>query len=495
MQIASEVIVGQFSIVRFLQQTARSELYLAQHSTLGYWAVVKLARTVEFGSSIDHEVSILRRLRHPTNIQILDAGSLPIEGRNRPYLIVEHVDGPTLRELVRSVRRLSGQRVLSIARQILAGLEEAHTQGLVHGDIKPENVMLARGGGLRDQVKLIDYGVVGSPATSSGTGIRTKAVAWGTPGYISPEVARGAQPAPASDVFSVGVLMYEALAGRWPFEGDDPASLLAARFRSEAPRLDLVVPVAPDLADIIARALSVESNDRFQSAREFSDALVKCDRQQLRSYPMGSPRVGAEFVCETVELPALGDAPAVPQEASTRDPGQTVLRSTGRGRVWAMIGDPAMDRPELTAALEMIAESSDVQILDEHERSQMRGSLADGTVAPPSAVVFGDMHVLLDDALLRELADSGETMRILVSTHTNVELAQGTINAIGLDHQILLPALPREIADAVVVTLGRALSRRQHYDCLRLAVSDMAVDVAEVARGLAEAHEKQNRYE
>ncbi len=488
MILSENTVVGQYDVIRFLTKTVRSELYLGKHVSLGYRVVIKLARSTEIGSVIDQEVSVLRRLTHPTNVQILDGGTLRLGGEAHPYLVVEHIDGITLRELMRSTRRLSAQRVISITRQVLAGLEEAHTLGLVHGDIKPENIMLALGEQLRDQVKLIDYGIADAPGASTGETKGTTAARsaiWGTPRYLSPEVVRGVPRGPQSDLYSIGVIMYEAIAGSSPFDGDEPESLLAARLRDEPKRLDEVVPVAPQLANIVEQALAARPSARFRSAREFSESLLQCDRQELSRYPLGSPFVGEENTMDTIEIPPeIPQIPVAAQTTPTKQGKSSGLKSTGRVVVWALLGDPAMDKPELGEALRQLSDKVDVRTLDDEGRVMLHSESSKDEFEPPAVVVFGDMHVLLGDALLTKLAEFGETMRMLVSTHANVELAQSTINSIGLDYQVTLPATAEEIVESVNAAIARALARRQHYDCLRLAVFDMDGDIERAKRRL-----------
>ncbi|NQU37651.1 MAG: Stk1 family PASTA domain-containing Ser/Thr kinase, partial [Actinobacteria bacterium] len=182
-----------------------------------------------------------------------------------PYIVMEHVDGQTLRQLLASGRRLLPERALEITAGILAALDYSHRHGIVHRDIKPANVMLTRTG----DVKVMDFGIARALADASATMTAASAV-MGTAQYLSPEQARGEVVDARSDLYSTGCLLYELLTGRPPFQGDSPVSV-AYQHVSEEPlppsQVDPAVP--PSLDPLVLKALAKDPDDRYQTAADF----------------------------------------------------------------------------------------------------------------------------------------------------------------------------------------------------------------------------------
>ena len=182
-----------------------------------------------------------------------------------PYIVMEYVDGQTLRQLLASGRRLLPERALEITAGVLAALDYSHRHGIVHRDIKPANVMLTRTG----DVKVMDFGIARALADASATMTAASAV-MGTAQYLSPEQARGRVVDARSDLYSTGCLLYELLTGRPPFTGDSPVSV-AYQHVSENPlppsQVDPAVP--PALDALVAKSLAKSPDDRYQTAADF----------------------------------------------------------------------------------------------------------------------------------------------------------------------------------------------------------------------------------
>jgi eukaryotic-like serine/threonine-protein kinase len=190
---------------------------------------------------------------------------------------MEYLPGLTLDGLVKRAGPLPPGRVVHVLRQVCGALAEAHALGLVHRDVKPGNIMLCRLGGRPDAAKLLDFGLVADAGLRADTRLTQAGGLLGTPAYMSPEQARGADVGPASDLYSLGVVAYFLLAGRPPFEGDNPLQLLHAHLTEP------VVPpsatnraVPADLEVIVLKLLAKEPAGRFGSAAEVEAALVRC---------------------------------------------------------------------------------------------------------------------------------------------------------------------------------------------------------------------------
>ncbi len=228
-----------------------------------------LAKDPAFQARFRREAQSAASLNHPNIVAVYDTGEDVLgDGSTRvivPYIVMEYVDGQTLRQLLSSGRRLLPERALEITAGVLAALDYSHRHGIVHRDIKPANVMLTRTG----EVKVMDFGIARALADASATMTAASAV-MGTAQYLSPEQARGEVVDARSDLYSTGCLLYELLTGRPPFTGDSPVSV-AYQHVSEAPippsHVDQAVP--PALDGLVMRSLAKSPDDRYQSAAQF----------------------------------------------------------------------------------------------------------------------------------------------------------------------------------------------------------------------------------
>src|SRR5689334_20114889 len=208
----------------------------------------------------EREARALSSFLHPNAVAVFDAG---VDG-DQPYLVMELVDGPTLASVLAQRGPLPVGEAVAIADQVLAVLDAAHRQGIVHRDVKPSNILLGTDG----RVRLADFGIAKSIDDLTGDLTATGQVV-GTASYLAPEVARGERASPSSDVYAVGIVLFEMLAGGVPLRGDTPLATLAARERSMPPSLRSLrpdVPMALDLA--VASALSADPTRRLATARE-----------------------------------------------------------------------------------------------------------------------------------------------------------------------------------------------------------------------------------
>ena len=199
-----------------------AEVHLGRDVRLGRSVAVKtlrtdLARDPTFQARFRREAQSAASLNHPAVVAVYDTGEDNVNGVALPYIVMEYVDGSTLRELLQSGRKLLPERALEITAGICRALDYSHRQGIVHRDIKPANVMLTRGG----EVKVMDFGIARAVADTAATMTATSAVI-GTAQYLSPEQARGERADARSDIYATGCLLYELLTGRPPFVGDSP---------------------------------------------------------------------------------------------------------------------------------------------------------------------------------------------------------------------------------------------------------------------------------
>jgi serine/threonine-protein kinase len=250
-----------------------SQVYAATDVRLGRKVAVKtLSADVDDRRARDRfelEARSLSSFVHPNAVTIFDAG---FDG-DRPYLVMELVDGPALSELLRRQGPLPVEDAVRIATQVLAALDAAHRRGLVHRDVKPSNILLGSDG----RARLADFGIAKSTGDLTGHLTATGQVV-GTASYLAPEVARGVPASPASDLYAAGIVVFEMLTGEVPLRGPTPVATLVERERSAAPPLRSIRPdVPPAVEAAVARALQRDPADRFATADDMRIALTSSD--------------------------------------------------------------------------------------------------------------------------------------------------------------------------------------------------------------------------
>ncbi|MGW3725626.1 Stk1 family PASTA domain-containing Ser/Thr kinase [Streptomyces sp. NPDC000851] len=268
---------GRYELGQVLGRGGMAEVYLAHDTRLGRTVAVKtlradLARDPSFQARFRREAQSAASLNHPAIVAVYDTGEDYIDGVSIPYIVMEYVDGSTLRELLHSGRKLLPERAMEMTIGILQGLEYAHRNGIVHRDIKPANVMLTRNG----QVKVMDFGIARAMGDSGMTMTQTAAVI-GTAQYLSPEQAKGEQVDARSDLYSTGCLLYELLTVRPPFVGDSPVAVAYQHVREEAQSPSVFDPeITPEMDAIVLKALVKDPNYRYQSADEMRADIEAC---------------------------------------------------------------------------------------------------------------------------------------------------------------------------------------------------------------------------
>ncbi|AYG81771.1 Serine/threonine-protein kinase PknB [Streptomyces hundungensis] len=284
---------GRYELGQVLGRGGMAEVYLAHDTRLGRTVAVKtlradLARDPSFQARFRREAQSAASLNHPAIVAVYDTGEDYVDNVSIPYIVMEYVDGSTLRELLHSGRKLLPERTLEMTIGILQALEYSHRNGIVHRDIKPANVMLTRTG----QVKVMDFGIARAMGDSGMTMTQTAAVI-GTAQYLSPEQAKGEQVDARSDLYSTGCLLYELLTVRPPFVGDSPVAVAYQHVREEpqAPS-NFDSEITPEMDAIVLKALVKDPAYRYQSADEM--------RADIEAYLDGQP------VAATATLGAVG---------------------------------------------------------------------------------------------------------------------------------------------------------------------------------------------
>ncbi|HEX4884197.1 MAG TPA: serine/threonine protein kinase [Casimicrobiaceae bacterium] len=267
--------LGSYTLEREISEGGMATIYLARHSLLKRPTALKvLKKTIgsdEFVHRFEREVQLASQLRHPNTVQIYDFGRTR-EGQ--PYYVMEYLNGVTLTELVNDAGPVPPGRTIHILRQVAAALREAHNLGLIHRDVKPDNIMLCRRGE-DDYVKLLDFGLVKDIGNEQTRDVTRQMTMLGTPRYMAPERLRDPSDVDArADLYALGAVGYFLLTGRHAFEGDDSMDIGQQVLHRPAPRVSDVVPTVPEGLDaLIAACLEKDRTKRPASAQVFVEAL------------------------------------------------------------------------------------------------------------------------------------------------------------------------------------------------------------------------------
>jgi serine/threonine-protein kinase len=285
--LLGRTIAGKYRIEAYLGGGAMGAVYRARQEALDRNVAVKVlhgsvAHDPLFVSRFHREARAASRLDHPNSMRVVDFGEEP---DGLLYIAMEYLEGRDLFQVMRDDWPLSTERIVRILMQALAALAVAHDQGVVHRDLKPENIMILRGtddeGNAVDVVKVCDFGIAkitdpddDAARTGAVEKLTTKGFLVGTPEYMSPEQARGEKLDARSDLYAVGVILYQLLTGRMPFTGDSPIAIILKQISTSPDAPHTVFPgVNRGLEAVCMKALAKEREDRFSSAREMRVAL------------------------------------------------------------------------------------------------------------------------------------------------------------------------------------------------------------------------------
>ncbi|MEU3088597.1 protein kinase domain-containing protein [Streptomyces massasporeus] len=271
---------GRYQLRDLLGQGGMASVHLAYDSVLDRQVAIKtlhtdLGREQAFRERFRREAQSVAKLTHTNIVSVFDTGEDTLDGMTTPYIVMEYVEGrplgSVLDEDVRQQGAMPADKALKITADVLAALEISHEMGLVHRDIKPGNVMMTK----RAVVKVMDFGI--ARAMQSGvTSMTQTGMVVGTPQYLSPEQALGRGVDARSDLYSVGIMLFQLVTGRLPFEADSPLAIAYAHVQEEPPVPSSVNRSLPPAVDaLIARALKKNPNERFPSAEAMRDECLR----------------------------------------------------------------------------------------------------------------------------------------------------------------------------------------------------------------------------
>jgi len=326
---------GRYQLRDLLGAGGMASVHLAYDSVLDRQVAVKtlhteLGREPSFRERFRREAQSVAKLTHTNIVSVFDSGEDEIDGALVPYIVMEYIEGKPLRtvldEDVAQFGAMPADKALKIVADVLAALEVSHEMGLVHRDIKPGNVMLNR----RGVVKVMDFGI--ARAMQSGvTSMTQTGMVVGTPQYLSPEQALGRGVDARSDLYSVGIMLFELITGRLPFDADSPLAIAYAHVQEEPPVPSSINRSLPPAVDaLVARALKKNPNERFPTAEAMREECERVRNAVLASNttPLivgGGPAHSGSAVSQTVFPPV--DATGTPPPPGVQQPYQHYAQS------------------------------------------------------------------------------------------------------------------------------------------------------------------------
>jgi eukaryotic-like serine/threonine-protein kinase len=260
-----EIVDGRYRVVRRIGSGGMADVWLAADTELDRQVALKVlhenfARDREFVERFRREASSAAGLQHPNVVGVFDRGRYG----DTYYIAMEFVDGSSLRDLV--AHGMEPHEAVEVTRQVLDGAEFAHERGIVHRDLKPANVLIDRSG----RTRVTDFGI----ARAGESEITQTGSVMGTAQYLSPEQAQGMEVTAAADIYSIGVMLFEMLTGRVPFEGDNTVAIAMKQVSEQPVAPSTINPaVSPSLDAVVLRALAKDPANRFASAAEMRAAL------------------------------------------------------------------------------------------------------------------------------------------------------------------------------------------------------------------------------
>ena len=312
-----QVVGGKYRLEELLGSGGMAHVYRAVHEVIGRGVAIKvLRRQFTFEKTVVgrflREARTANSVRHPNVVSVMDVGTAE---DGCPYLVQELLEGETLLEYVQKRGKLELSDVVELICPIIGAVAEAHASGVVHRDLKPENVFLAGTRGKRVP-KLLDFGIskaMNAPSIES----TAAGIVMGTPAYMAPELARAAKDAdPRTDVWACGVMLFEALTGKVPFEGETVPMMFLAIATKDAARLGDVRPdIPPSVSNIVAKCLKRDASQRYPTATELAKELeAALDPKELAL--MKKPSVSTAVARPVTPVTPVDPKPAAPPRAA-----------------------------------------------------------------------------------------------------------------------------------------------------------------------------------
>jgi hypothetical protein len=425
-------------------------VYIAEDLKHGRQVAIKvmhpeIAATVGTGRFL-REIQIASQLEHPHVLSLIDSG----EADGLPYYVMPFVQGESMREKLEREGHLPIEEAVGIAREVADGLGYAHRQGVVHRDIKPANILLTE-----EHALIADFGLGRAIGVASETGATATGLAVGTPRYMSPEQATGQEVDGRTDIYALGCVLWEMLAGQPPYDGPTPTAILALKAAEEAPDVRAIrKTVSPALDRVLARAMALDPDERYPTAGEFAAALERpeLEKRRRRRSRRARVRIAAAVVLGLLGLAGwrlgwLAD-PAVPLDARL----VAVLPFDHLG------GDPSLDPLRSVAAARIggaLEETGFVSVVDQGLSASQAADIPQASEGDPDASDVATLAARLGSGLVvrGEYYVQGDSVyfqsRVLDSSEPSSAFVQGPFASASASP---LPAID-QLAEAVKIRI------------------------------------------
>ncbi len=278
--MTAQVLADKYEILDVLGTGGMGVVYKARHLLMKRIVAIKMLHESLTANEVmrkrfEQEAQAISSLNHPNILTVYDFG---ITEDNKPYLVVEFLEGTSLEEILNDEGAIGSDRVMHIFKQATSGLAQAHEKGIIHRDLKPGNIMLITTGDQPDFVKIVDFGIAKlvQESTEQNIGLTATGEVFGSPLYMSPEQCRGRKLDNRSDIYSLGCVMYHSLSGKRPFNAQDLPECLYKQVHEEPPKFAEIVPelnIPENLEKIVVKAMAKDPADRFDTMTDFRQAI------------------------------------------------------------------------------------------------------------------------------------------------------------------------------------------------------------------------------
>ncbi|ABG95497.1 MULTISPECIES: Stk1 family PASTA domain-containing Ser/Thr kinase [Rhodococcus] len=447
-----------------------SEVHLARDVRLSRDVAIKvlradLARDPTFYLRFRREAQNAAALNHPAIVAVYDTGEAETEAGPLPYIVMEYVDGDTLRDIVRSEGPMAPRRAMEVISDVCAALDFSHRNGIVHRDVKPANVMINRAGA----VKVMDFGIARAISDASSPMTQTAAVI-GTAQYLSPEQARGEQVDARSDVYSLGCVLFEILTGEPPFKGDSPVAVAYQHVREDPQTPSAVNPDIPrELDSVILKAMSKNPANRYQTAADMRSDLVRVLGGQRPSAPMvmsdedrttilGAVDTGAgNYRRQQSPTPATASKTDGGEPDKKKNPMRVALMALGALIVVGVVGAFLWSVGPGSKADQVTMPDVTNQAADDAETTLQNLGFRVARQQKPDAVVatgnvittrpVGGVQVDEGSTITLEVSSGPEQVKVPRLAGLTQQEAQQELNAVGLRLDTAVARAPSDVSD------------------------------------------------